>query len=66
MEELIGAAGLPTSMAGYRPEDIVAAMAQDKKAEGGKLRFVLTEKVGSVNIYTDISHGILEEVLSQE
>ena len=66
VEDLISAAGLPTSMAGYKPGDIIAAMAQDKKAEGGKLRFVLTEKVGSVNIYNDIPHDILEEVLSRE
>ena len=66
IEDLIVSAGLPTSMAGYRPADIISAMAQDKKTEGGKLRFVLTEKVGSVNIYTDISNDILEEVLSRE
>jgi 3-dehydroquinate synthase len=62
---LIRAAGLPSSTEGYDTEHIVAAMAQDKKAEGGKLRFVLTEKVGSATIYTDIPRNILVEVLSR-
>jgi 3-dehydroquinate synthase len=63
---LIRAAGLPMTMKGYDPGRIIAAMSLDKKAEGGKPKFVLTEKVGSVNIYNDISHDILEEVLSRE
>jgi 3-dehydroquinate synthase len=62
---LIEAAGLPTSAEGCDPEKIVAAMATDKKAEGGKIRFVLTEKVGSVNIYTDIAHEMLVGIISQ-
>jgi 3-dehydroquinate synthase len=65
-EALIRAAGLPTSMGGVDPEKILAAMATDKKAEGGKVRFVLTEKIGRANIYMDISHDILEEVVSRK
>jgi 3-dehydroquinate synthase len=62
---LIEAAGLPTSAVGCDPEQIVAAMATDKKAEDGKVRFVLTEKVGSVNIYTDIAHEMLVGIISR-
>lgn len=65
-EALIRAAGLPTTMAGVDPAKIMAAMATDKKAEGGKIRFVLTEKIGRANIYMDISHDILEEVVSRK
>lgn len=64
-EDLISAAGLPTSLRDFDPKKIIHAMGQDKKIEGGKLRFVLTEKVGRVNIYADITHDILLEVLSQ-
>ena len=65
-EALIRAAGLPTTMGGADPAKIMAAMALDKKAEGGKVRFVLTEKIGRANIYMDISHDILEEVVSRK
>jgi 3-dehydroquinate synthase len=62
---LIEKAGLPTEAEGLDPEELVAAMATDKKAEGGKVRFVLTEKIGSVTIYTDIAHEMLVGILSR-
>jgi 3-dehydroquinate synthase len=65
-EALVRAAGLPTTMGGADPAKIMAAMALDKKAEGGNVRFVLTEKIGRANIYVDISHDILEEVVSRK
>ena len=52
-------------MGGADPEKIMAAMALDKKAEGGNVRFVLTEKIGSVNIYDGIAHEILVEIVSR-
>lgn len=64
-EELIASAGLPVAAEGADPEKVVAAMAQDKKAEGGNVRFVLTEKIGSVNIYDGIAHEILVEIVSR-
>ena len=39
-------------------------MAHDKKAAGGKVRFVLTEKIGSANLYEDIPPDMLRAVLS--
>ncbi len=65
-EALVRAAGLPTSMGEVDPAKIMAAMALDKKAEGGKVKFVLTEKIGRANIYMDISHDILEEIVSRK
>jgi 3-dehydroquinate synthase len=62
---LIEKAGLPTTVNDLDPEELIASMATDKKAEGGKIRFVLTEKVGSVNIYTDIAHEMLVGILSR-
>ena len=42
---------------------MIAAMAHDKKAAGGKVRFVLTEKIGSANLYDDIPSESLKGVL---
>jgi 3-dehydroquinate synthetase len=42
---------------------MIAAMAHDKKTAGGKMRFVLTEKVGSANLCGDIPKEILKGVL---
>ncbi len=43
------AVGLPTECP-YPPEALSGAMAQDKKADGGKINFVLPVEVGSVKI----------------
>jgi 3-dehydroquinate synthetase len=42
---------------------MIAAMEHDKKAAGGKVRFVLTEKIGSANLYSDIPLESLKGVL---
>jgi 3-dehydroquinate synthase len=63
-EALLRRAGLPVDAAGQDPAALLAAMAQDKKAEGGKVRFVLTEKIGSANLYEDIPPELLKGVLS--
>ena len=51
----IRAAGLPTTLAEVRPEPFPAArllehMAQDKKAEGGKLNFILARGIGRAEV----------------
>lgn len=53
------AVGLPINCP-YKMEDMVEAMSKDKKAEGGKIHFVLPASVGDVRI-VDLT---LEEVLS--
>lgn len=53
------AVGLPINCP-YKMEDMVEAMSKDKKAEGGKIHFVLPAAVGDVRI-VDLT---LEEVLS--
>jgi len=62
-ESLLRRAGLPVDDPSPDPEAMIAAMAHDKKAAGGKVRFVLTEKVGSANIYEGIPLEILKGVL---
>ncbi|MCR4287889.1 MAG: 3-dehydroquinate synthase, partial [Deltaproteobacteria bacterium] len=48
IKALIERAGLPTGVAGLDPEDIIRAMAFDKKVVSERLRFVLVTEIGSV------------------
>jgi 3-dehydroquinate synthase len=64
-EALLRRAGLPVDDPSPDPGSMLAAMAQDKKAAGGKVRFVLTEKVGSANLYADIPEELLRDVLTR-
>jgi 3-dehydroquinate synthetase len=45
-EKLISSAGLPTSIEGTSPGDLQIIMTKDKKTRGGKLRFVLLDRIG--------------------
>lgn len=53
---LIEKAGLPVALkAGDPPpEDLHAATFRDKKARGGKLRFVLADRIGHAAVYGDV------------
>jgi 3-dehydroquinate synthase len=62
-ESLLRRAGLPVDDPSPDAELMIAAMAHDKKSTGGKPRFVLTEKIGSANLYGEIPREILKEVL---
>ena len=62
-EALLRRAGLPVDDPSPAAEAMIAAMAHDKKAAGGKVRFVLTEKIGSANLYSDIPSESLKGVL---
>jgi 3-dehydroquinate synthase len=46
-----------------RPEKLLAIMGADKKTRGGKLRFVLPDRVGHVQTVSDISGGLVRSVL---
>jgi 3-dehydroquinate synthase len=50
---LIQAAGLPTSVS-IDVDQTFAAMATDKKVQGGKLRLILPTKIGDARIVTDV------------
>jgi len=63
-ESLLRRAGLPVDDPSPDPVAMVSAMAHDKKAAGGNVRFVLTEKVGSANLYASIPLTMLRAVLS--
>lgn len=45
------------------PGELIAAMRSDKKARGGKLRFVLSSKIGSARTFDGIPEKTVETVL---
>jgi shikimate kinase / 3-dehydroquinate synthase len=46
------------------PDRVRAAMAHDKKASAGRLRFVLPEALGRVTVRDDVPPSLVDEVLS--
>ena len=58
---------LPTSLSGYRAEDVIEAMRYDKKRTGGRLRWVLPKTVGEVALVgeEEVPSGVLEEILNK-
>lgn len=59
--------GLPVKLQGsaYRIPAIMEAMMRDKKKRGGKLRFVLPEKIGRVTVLENIPVQALKPVLKE-
>ena len=67
----IKAAGLPTTLADVRPEPfsadaLIAHCGQDKKAEGGKLTFVLARSIGDSFVAKDVDREALKAFLIEE
>jgi 3-dehydroquinate synthase len=67
----IKAAGLPTTMSDVRAEPfnadaLVAHCGQDKKAEGGKLTFVLVRGIGDAFVAKDVDREALKAFLVEE
>lgn len=56
---------LPTTLSGYRPEDVIQAMQSDKKRGQGQLRWVLPKSIGDVEIVeeTQVPLTLLKDVL---
>jgi len=69
---VLASLGLPVRLAalarGKSParERIAAAMTHDKKATGGRLRFVLPEALGRTVIRDDVPPALVEEVLGDD
>jgi len=58
---------LPRSTAGLAPldpENLLAIMGRDKKTEGGRLRFVLPSRLGSVELVDGIEPSLVRQILS--
>ena len=67
----IAAAGLPTRMAEipagpFAVDDLVAHMAQDKKAEGGRLTFILAKGIGQAFVAKDVDAAEVRRFLIEE
>jgi 3-dehydroquinate synthase len=66
--ELINSYGLPTDLSALRRrtsvDTLMSNMRIDKKAEGGKIKFVLPKKIGEVIVTKEWSERTLTEVLA--
>lgn len=61
VERLLSRLELPSRVAGFAPEQVLAAMASDKKRSAGRLRFVLPRAIGDVDVFGDVA---AEDVLA--
>jgi 3-dehydroquinate synthase len=61
---LLRCAGLPTAPPEIAPERLLELMGVDKKAEGGKLRFVLLDGIGAASVRADLPEGPLQLALA--
>ena len=56
--------GCPTApRAGWPTDDLLAVMRRDKKAAGGRLRFVLPTRLGEVELFDDVPEALVRDVL---
>ena len=63
MNDLLSLIGLPENFTGVSQGKILDAMRHDKKFVGGKNRFVLARRIGSVAVIQGISMDLIEEAL---
>ncbi|MDO9245943.1 MAG: 3-dehydroquinate synthase, partial [Phenylobacterium sp.] len=70
-EAAIAAAGLPTRMDAvaktpFAAEALVRHMGQDKKAQGGKLTFILARALGDTFVAKDVTARAVRDFLVSE
>ena len=61
---LLKRASLPTAPPDIAPGRLLELMGADKKAEGGKLRFVLLDAIGSASVRADLPAAALQQALA--
>lgn len=63
---LLAACGLPRDVPTFRAsaDDLLTIMARDKKSLGGRLRFILPDRIGHVELVADIDPDLVKSVLS--
>jgi shikimate kinase/3-dehydroquinate synthase len=61
---LLARARLPVRVPDIAPERMLELMEQDKKTEGGRLRFVVLDKIGAASIRADVPAAPLLQTLS--
>lgn len=64
-EKLLLALGLPVEVSGVTSEQLLTAMASDKKKEGATKKFILTEKLGKASIFDDVDDSLLLSVMAK-
>jgi 3-dehydroquinate synthase len=57
--------GLPTAPLTWPIDELVAVMYADKKAEAGRLRFVLPVRLGEVRLFDDVPEEQMRAVLRE-
>ena len=63
-KRLLERIGLPTELPeGVAPQEIIETMRRDKKAQAGKLRWVLPKGIGDVRIGCEVADEIVQELL---
>ena len=67
----IVAAGLPSRLADlsghpFNTDRLITHMAQDKKAEGGRLTFILARAIGEAFVAKDVAAGAVRDFLINE
>jgi 3-dehydroquinate synthase len=65
IEKLVWRAGPLPSLPAARPSRLLAIMHSDKKVRGGKLRLVLTRKLGTAETFGPVAPKLVAEVLHQ-
>jgi 3-dehydroquinate synthase len=63
--QLLAHFGLPTVPQSWAIPELIAAMRRDKKAVGGRLRFVLPRRLGEAALFDDISESDVIDVLKE-
>ncbi|HZC18055.1 MAG TPA: 3-dehydroquinate synthase, partial [Caulobacteraceae bacterium] len=71
VEAALAAAGLPVRLAQVRNERfkadaLLAHMAQDKKAQAGRLTFILARRIGEAFVAKDVDPSVLRDFLIEE
>jgi 3-dehydroquinate synthase len=61
---LLKRARLPVAPPGIAPALLRELMGVDKKAEGGKLRFILLDAIGAASIRADVPDALLQQALA--
>jgi 3-dehydroquinate synthase len=66
LHALLRALHLPLTCTHIAPQGLLAAMAHDKKALNGVVRFVLLKDIGTVAFHQEVPLAALQDVLQQQ
>jgi len=61
---LLERARLPVAQPGIAPGRLQESMAVDKKTEGGKLRFILLDRIGAASVRAEVPADLLQQTLT--